>query len=108
MDSSADNIPLEQISFKKKIGTLHGDPVILVATKGGLNLVVTAHGSRVQTLGVGSHRCIAKHVAKKKEPDIEWIDLNKSDFVAEEHFASLLPRYEELTLAFRRAEGSEE
>jgi len=90
------------------VGSLDGDKVIELATKGGLHLIVTAHLGKVETLGAGPHRAVARHIAKKMKPDICWTDLNKSDYIEEAHYEFVLPKYEALTAAFRKLEGSEE
>lgn len=100
-----DNISSDQIAYKKKVGTLGKDAVIELATKGGLHLIVTVHNGKVETLGTGPHRAVARHIAKKRESSIQWSDLSKSDYVDEVHFASCLPKYEAITDAFRKAEG---
>lgn len=99
-------IPSSQIKIKKKIGTLHGEPVILVSTVGGLSMVVSPQDGKVKTLGVGSHKSIAKHIASKRNPDIQWTELNKADEVETEHFEFLLPKYETLTDSFQAEENS--
>lgn len=103
-----DSISTDQIAYKKKIGTLNGDAVIELATKGGFHMVVTAHNGRVETLGCGPHRAVARHIAKKKEPSIQFSELSKADHVDEAHYQFILPKYEAITAAFRKAEGSEE
>lgn len=102
-----DNISSEQISYRKKVGTLDGNSVIELATKGGLHLIVMAKLGKVETIGTGPHRAVARHIALKRHPGIKWSDLNKSDYVDVVHFSPVLPKYEALTLAFRKAEGSE-
>ena len=108
MDTSPDSIPSEQIAYKKKVGTLKGGDVIELATKGGLNLIVTVKNKQVSILGCGPHRAVSRHIALKKEPEIQWSDLSKSDYVDEAHYADLLPKYEAITAAFRKAQGIEE
>ena len=102
-----DNIPADQISYRKNVGTLDGDKVIEIGLKGGLCLMVAVHGNRVETLSIGSHRGICRHIAKKLKPNLQLTELSKGDYVSEEHFAFLLPQYEELTHRFRVLEGSE-
>ncbi len=97
------NVPEEQIVYKKKIGKLNGDPVIEVATKGGLHLVVSVHGNKVTSLGAGPHKAVARHIAKKKAPDIQFTELSKSDEIEEYLFEWCLPKYEALTDALRAA-----
>ena len=104
-----DNIPEAQISYRKKIGTLDGDAVVEIGLKGGLHLVAVAKSGAksAQICGVGSHRAIARHIARKKNPTMQFNDLAKSDPVPVEHFQWLLPQYEALTLAFQKAQGDD-
>lgn len=91
---------------RKVIGKLEGSPVIELATKGGLHLVVTSRKGRAETLGAGSHRAIARHIAMKKAPEIEWTELSKADFWAPEDLGlDLVAQYETMTDAIRKAEG---
>jgi hypothetical protein len=96
------DIPKEQVQSKKVIGHIKGDKgkVIEVRLVGGLHMVVSANGPKVEVLGVGPHRSISRYIAEKKEPDIEWTELSKSDYVDPALFAFVLPKYEELTDAF--------
>ena len=89
----------------QKIGTLDGDPVYEIVTTGGLNLVsVTRHG-KVEMLGVGPHKAIARFLAQKKEPDLVYTSLTKADYVPVEEFPELIAKYEQLTDDFRRVQG---
>lgn len=96
------NIPANQISYKKQIGKLDGDPIIEMATKGGLHLIIASRKGKAETLGTGSHRAIARHIAEKKEPKIEWTELAKSDQLELSYFQHLLPKWEEITEDFRK------
>ena len=100
---SPESIPSSQIASRKVVGDLHGEKVIEITLKGGLNLIVSAKGGKVAVYGSGSHRGIARHIAKKKEPDIQFNELSKSDWIDPAHFASLLPKYEALTEMFCKA-----
>jgi len=93
----------------KKVGTLRGKAVMEARTKGGLNLIMTPNekNSKWENLGCGPHRAIARHIAEKREKEIIWSDLAKSDWIDPSHFEWLLPRYEALTERFRDI-GSEE
>jgi hypothetical protein len=100
------DIPTNQIAYKRRIGSLNGDPVIEVGLRGGLHIVLMVHGNKTETVGTGAHRCIARHIAKKHYPAIKFTDLAKADYVSVEHYLDLLPKYEALTLRFRELEGS--
>jgi hypothetical protein len=99
------NITAEHIASKKKVGEYKGRPVIEVATTGGLHLIVTGKGGGIETMGSGPHRAVARYIADKyaraEHDKIHWTDLAKADYVAPEHFADILPAYEELTEKIR-------
>lgn len=103
--SDLSQITPDQISYRKKIGTLDGAPVIEVGLIGGFHMVVSPKGGKVKTLGTGPHRCVARHIAKKRNPEIEFTDLAKADFVELAHFAEVLPKYEAMTDDFNKLEG---
>src|SRR5882724_9673018 len=92
-----------QIKKKKRVGRIGSNPVIEVMTKGGLYMIVTSKAGRPDTLAVGSHRAVARFIAGQKA-DITWTELSKADHVEIEHFASVLPKYEAITEAVRKAE----
>lgn len=93
------------IAFKKKVGKIGDSPVFELATTGGLHLIVGTRGGKFETLGTGPHRAVARHIARKHAPEIQWSELSKADHVEEAHFAHLLPRYEELTDQMRKLQG---
>lgn len=101
-------IPAEQVAYKKQIGKLGESPVWELGLKGGLHLVVAAHKGKTETLGVGPHRAVARHVAKKMKPDLNITELSKSEYFAPEHYAHLLPAAEADTRALRRRQGYED
>lgn len=96
-------IPEDQVLNKKVIGKLKDSKVLQINTIGGLSLVVLAKGVNGETLGVASHPAIARYIASKRSPDIEWTELSKSEVVDSVHFQHLLPKYEALTEQFRNA-----
>lgn len=91
------NITSAHIESKRQIGTLKGRPVVEIATTGGLHLIVTPNGTGVTTLGAGPHRAVARHIAKKRNPDLQFTMLEKSEDVAIEYFEDVLPQCESLT-----------
>ena len=97
------NISKEHISSKKRVGTLRGRPVIALTTTGGLHMVVCAKtgGGSLETLGVGPHAAVARHIARMKEPELEFSDLCKHDYVDPQYFQDLLPQWLEVTDKFR-------
>jgi len=95
----------EHIETKKVIGRLGAKKVFQLTTLGGLNIVVVAKAEGFETLGLGSHAKIAQHIAKKKEPSIEFTELSKSEDIPVEYFQFCLPKYEALTDAMRKRQG---
>jgi hypothetical protein len=95
-------IPTEQIEKKKKIGRLRGEDVWHVKLKGGLHIVAGPHG---KIHAFGPHRAVALHISKKKEPDIEFTELSKSDHINPADFQDIIPKYEELTDRARALQG---
>lgn len=69
-------------SAPKRIGhTDEGDEVFETVTKGGL-VMVTARGknAKMNTLGVGPHRAVARYVAKQRMGDkLQITELSKSE-----------------------------
>lgn len=98
------NITKEHIASKKRVGTLDEKPVHEVVTTGGLHLIVTAKGGDgFETLGVGPHRAISRHLAdKRSQSRIKWTDLSKSDHVELADMAYLLPHWEQVTERVRK------
>jgi hypothetical protein len=94
-------IPSSQISYKKKVGKLNGNEVLEIGMKGGLHLIVVAKDGKAEIASCGPHRAVARYIAKKREPDIQFTDLNKSDDIELVHFQFCLDKYEALTEAFR-------
>lgn len=88
------NISENEVAYKRKVGLLKGCPVIEVGLKGGLHLIFARLNGKVETLGAGPHRAVARFIAKKRESEIEFTDLHKSDWVDPDHFGWLVPRYE--------------
>lgn len=95
-------IPEAQIILKKKVGTVNGSDVTYIKTVGGLHLMVNNRGNIIST---GPHRQVARHLANRYEPDIQWTELSKADHVPLAHYEHLLPEYEALTKQFREMQG---
>ncbi len=94
-----------EVAYKKQVGTLDGSPVMEIGLKGGLHLILATRKGKVETLGVGPHRAVARHIAKKREKELAWTELAKGDHINPEHFAFCLPEYEALTDDFRMRSG---
>jgi len=90
-------IEAKHIKSERRVGTLHGKPVVEVVTYGGLNMIVVEKAGKVETIGAGPHRAVSRYIAQKNEPDLIITELSKSDYVSIESILSVLPRYEDLT-----------
>lgn len=99
------NVTSKHIASKKRIGSLHGSPVVEVRTSGGLYMVVCQKSGVLQTLGTGPHRAVARFIAEKREPELEITELSKSDWLDQAAIDSVLPKYEALTDRFNEIAG---
>ncbi len=101
------NLEPNQLKQKpKKVGkTDTGKDVFEVETKGGLSLIVSPKDGSFETLGTGPHRAVARHIAAKRMPGIQWSDLHKSESLDLPTIQALLPKYEAVTAAYRKAHG---
>lgn len=72
-------IPGDEVVYKEKVGTC-GDAVVeACGTAGGLHLIeMRAPNGKREIIGAGSHRAVARHLAKRKCPDLVWTVLEKS------------------------------
>ncbi len=86
----------------EKIGELDGRPVMEMATKGGLHLVVTIkkNGS-TETLGTGSSRALARYVARKMNPELKVSALAKSEDAPAVALGNAAPEFFALTRRIR-------
>jgi len=93
-----------EIDYKERIGELaDGSPIMELGLKGGLHIVCSVRGSKIDYLGVGPHRAVARYLAKKRQPSIRLTALAKSDWVDPSTFAHLVPQYEAITSIFNAA-----
>jgi len=93
-------IPEEQVVSKKKVGKSKGEDVYHLKLKGGLHIM--AKGPQRRVLGAASHRAVARHLAQKFEPEVEWTELSKSeDHVSPDYFDAMVPYYEDVTRSLR-------
>lgn len=91
-------IKAEQIAYKKKVGKLGDSSVMEIGLIGGLHLIAkSGKDGKAEILGAGPHRAVARFIAQKRNPDITFTELNKSDHIESIYFEDILPRYEELT-----------
>lgn len=98
------NISAKELLYKKRIGKASkGRTVFGVGTIGGLHLVVAVGGGKMETLGAASHPALARHIATKNDPELEFNDLAKSEQIDPKFFADMLDSYVELTNQLREA-----
>ena len=90
---------------KKEIGKLGAKRVFKLATLGGLQMIIAATPSGPELLGAGSHQAIAKHIAKKKHPEVEFNELSKSEEIPYDCYKQFVPQYEALTDQIRKRQG---
>ncbi len=86
----------------QKIGELNGRPVMELATKGGLHLVVTMKkNGDTETLGTGSSRAMARYVAKKMNAELVVTALAKSEEASATALGNDAPAWYSLTRRIR-------
>jgi hypothetical protein len=90
------DITEKQIKSKKRIGTLKGEPVVLLTTHGGFNVIAAKSEGKLKTLGTGPHPGFAKIIAKKNAPDI-IMELSKSENDTVARNDVMLKKYERIT-----------
>jgi hypothetical protein len=93
----------QDIKSKDKIGTLKGRPVFEIACKGGYHVICSPNGPRIDYLGAGPHRAVARFIAKKTAPDLVINELSKGDWVDPEAYMHLVPDWVETTAALNAA-----
>ena len=92
------NISKDQLQYRKRIGHIGSRSVIEVGVIGGLKIVALQESNgKLKTLGAGSHRAIARFLAKRAEPSMEIDELEKSDEVNINDFKDLLPFWQDVT-----------
>jgi hypothetical protein len=85
----------DQIAYKKKVGRLGDAHIYEVGLIGGLHLIMKA--GQKAPLGAGPHRAVARHIALKRNPELEFTELSKSDHIEPHLYETLVPKYEGLT-----------
>ena len=91
---------------KSIVGKLGNKVLWAVSTIGGLHLVESGSpdGSKA-VLGAGSHRAVARMVAKRLQPEIEWTMLEKSQAIDERDMADILLFWEAVTIKAQQKLG---
>ena len=101
--------PKDLESAPTKIGMLANRPVFQAKTKGGYHMVFThkTGSTAPELLGAANHRAIARHIAAKKNEDLVFTELSKSEHINIEHYSHLIPDAIELTDRLRKLNGDE-
>jgi hypothetical protein len=96
------NVPNNQIKYRKRIGFSGKKPVFEIGTIGGLVLVAEQNvDNKLKVLGSGSHKTLARFLAKKYEPALNIDLIEKSEDGEIEDFREFLPFWEQVTLTLR-------
>lgn len=91
-------IPQDEVCYRQIIGKLGDKALWAVGTIGGLHLVeARSPDGKREVVGAGSHRAVARFIAKRSNPDIEWTMLEKSAEVDPRDFQDVLPFWEAVT-----------
>ncbi len=92
------DIKPQEIKYRSVIGRVGKDNVLEVGLKGGLHLIFLNKNGKLEPIGSGSHRALARHIANKKmDGKLEITELEKSEYINPEHFKDYIPYYEALT-----------
>jgi len=90
-------IPSDEIVYNKVVGKQGNRTLRAVGTCGGLHLIeARSPDGRKEVIGAGSHRAVARHIAKRAYPDIEFTSLEKSSEVDVRDFEDILPFWIEI------------
>lgn len=95
--------PKDLRTAPKVVGKCDGDKLYEMTTKGGLRAIArvkkAASGApSYEFMGIGSHRALARHVAKAKNKNCEFVDdLAKSEYLDRSIFERHLQQAQWLT-----------
>jgi hypothetical protein len=96
------DIKTKEITYKKSIGRSKKGKLFGVGIFGGLHMVVAFNNGKQEVLGAASHPALARHIAMKNDPEIEFNDLAKSEQVDIWFFnQEIINKYEDLTNQLR-------
>lgn len=79
----------------ERVGKLRGEPVFLMQTKGGFNIVYSQAAGRV--IGSAPHKGLAKHIATLNEKDVEFDELSKAEPFDPSLFQNIIQDWLEVT-----------
>lgn len=95
------NITAKHIASSKVIGKVKSNDVVETKTTGGLVIVSVRKNGKLETLGVGPHRAVARHIAEQSEPDLIVTELEKSATLDPAALQAVLPQWVAVTNAIR-------
>jgi hypothetical protein len=102
------NIPAAQVKSKRRCGRTGSRAVWHASTVGGFHIIAAARdGGGMEILGTGSHPAVARFLARRAAPDIEFDDLQKSVDDPRD-FADLIPQAAMETAYMRKLQGYDE
>lgn len=95
-------IDSKQIDPKKgkiRIGSIKGQPVYSMFTRGGLALILKSQNGISKLLAMAPHRGLAKYIAQQKEPDLCFDELSKSEdeYFSIDFYKHLVDKWTEVT-----------
>ena len=100
-------IPADEIVYRQVIGKLGNKILHALGTCGGLHVVESrSPDGKREVIGAGSHRAVARFIAKRAHPEIEYTMLEKSAEVDPRDFADILPFWEAVTSNVQKRLGS--
>jgi hypothetical protein len=86
---------------RKQIGALNGAPVFELLTSGGYYIVAAVKKDKIDQLGVGPRRAVARFLARKSNPELVINALAKSEQLDIADFEPVLPYWEDFTAQLR-------
>lgn len=90
-----------EIADRKQIGALNGAPVFEMVTSGGYHLIVAVKKDKIDQLGVGPRRAVARFLARKANPELVINALAKSEQLDVADFEQVLPYWENFLAQLR-------
>ncbi len=99
------NLRPGEIASRKQIGALNGAPVFELTTTGGYHIVVAIKKDKIDQLGVGPRRAVARFLARKANPELLINALAKSEQLDIAEFEPVLPYWENFGAQLRARAG---
>ncbi len=101
------NVPAAQVKSKRRCGRSGARAVWHAQTVGGFHIIAAVgDGSgAMEILGAGSHPAVARFLARRAAPDIEFDDLAKAEGDDIRDFQDMLPQAEAETRYCRQLQG---